>query len=126
MLKRLLAIPLFAILLCAFACPSTTIQSVGRDTSAALEGAIDAAQSQYLTTCKANPQQTPCTVINQAVAGQNALVTALEAYCGWSITSPPATPATTPCAPVSSAQAGLNAAISNANLFITELKGVIQ
>jgi hypothetical protein len=101
------------------------LEQQARNTAAALQGAIGAAQAQYQTTCTANPSQTACTVINQAVAGQNALVTAAEAYCGWSTAAPPAVTTAT-CVPVKSAQAGLQTAINNANLFVTELKGVIK
>jgi hypothetical protein len=118
LLWLLLVIPLIA-------CPTTPLEQGARNTAAALQGALQAAQTQFQTTCTSNPKQTACTVINQAVAGQNALITATEAYCGWSqAVPPPSTTAT--CVPVKSAQAGLTTAIANANLFVTELKGVIQ
>jgi hypothetical protein len=78
-----------------------------------------------MTECTATPKDSPCVIINQAVAGENSLVTAVEAYCGWSVTSPPANGAL-PCVPVKSAAAGLQAAINNATLFITELKGILK
>ena len=103
----------------------TPSEQSARNTAAALQGAITAAQAQYLTQCTATPTGKPCVIINQAVAGQNALVTAVEAYCGWSEASPPAS-STATCVPVKSAAAGLQTAINNSNLFITELKGLIQ
>jgi hypothetical protein len=110
--------------MCITACPA--LEQNARDTAAALNGAITAAQSQYQTECKSNPSEKQCLIINEAIDGQNALVTASEAYCGWSVTAPPPNPGKTPCVPVKSAQAGLQTAIANANLFITEVKGVIK
>ena len=101
------------------------LEQQARDTAAALQGALVTAQTQYTTTCQANSRQTPCTIINQAIEGQNALVTAVEAYCGWSQSAPPVIPTAT-CVPVKSAQAGLQTAINNAQLFITELKGIVK
>jgi len=101
-----------------------TPQEIGRDTVASLQGAIKAAQAQYQTSCLTAPTQPVCVNINKAVNAQNALVTSLEAYCGFS----PGTSVTdvSACIPVASAQAGLIAATSNAQVFITQLKGVIQ
>ena len=103
----------------------TPIEQNARNTAAALQGALTAAQTQYTTECTASPKDSPCVIINQAVAGQNALVTATESYCGWSTSAPPAN-GSIPCVPVKSAAAGLQAAINNATLFITELKGIIK
>jgi hypothetical protein len=111
------------ILLCGFSC--SPIQNNARDTAAALQGAITAAQAQYQATCTANPTQTPCTAINQAVAAQNLLITATEAYCNWSPAAAPSDPTAT-CVPVSSAEGALQTAINNATTFIAELKGVIK
>jgi hypothetical protein len=101
------------------------LEQQARNTAAALNGAISAAQTQFMSECTASPKDQPCVIINQAVAGQNALVTAVEAYCGWSETSPPANGAET-CVPVKGAAAGLQTAINNATLFITELKGIVK
>ena len=103
----------------------TPLEQTARNTAAALQGAIGAAQSKYQTQCTASPNLTACTVINQAIAGQNALVTATEAYCGWSPTNPPANTTAT-CVPVKSAAGGLQAAVANASLVVTELKGILQ
>jgi hypothetical protein len=113
------------LLLTLIASSCSPLEQSARNTAAALQGALGAAQAQYQATCTADPKQTACTVINQAVAGQNALVTATEAYCGWSTAAPP-TVTTATCVPVKSAAAGLQTAITNANLFVTELKGVIK
>lgn len=101
------------------------LEQQARNTAAALQGALSAAQGQYLTQCTANPKAPSCVTINRAIDGQSALVTAVEAYCGWSQASPPANGAL-PCVPVKGATAGLTTAINNANLFVTELKGLIQ
>jgi hypothetical protein len=119
-MKGLLIAPILVWCLLMTACES--LEQQARDTAAALGGAIAAAQTQYQTACTATPTATACTLINKAVAAQNALVTADEAYCGFS----PGTPLTTACTPVKSAEAGLSAAISNATPFVTELKAIIQ
>lgn len=119
MKKMLLVIPLLILIGCS------PIEQNARNTAAALQGAIIAAQTSQQASCSANPKQTACTVINNAIAGQTALITSITAYCGWSMTNPPADPNAT-CTPVKTAQAGLQAAIANATVFITELKGVIK
>lgn len=112
-----------ALTLATVAC--SPLEQQARNTAAALQGAISAAQTKYLTQCQANPKDSPCVIVNKAVDGQNALVTAVEAYCGWSVTAPPANGSQT-CVPVKSASAGLQTAINNANLFVAELKGILQ
>jgi hypothetical protein len=105
----------------------TPLEQSARNTAAALQGALTAAQTQYQSTCTTNAKQPACVAINEAIAGENALVTATEAYCGWKAgTIAPGTTLSAACVPVKSAAAGLTQAIANANLFITELKGVIQ
>src|ERR1039458_70016 len=93
--------------------PPPTIQSSARDASAALNGLLVAAQTQYLTTCKANPTQTACQTINRGIAVQNILITADQAYCGWSATVKPTDPNAT-CVPVQGTSSALNTAISDA------------
>ena len=99
------------------------LEQNARDTAAALNGAIVSAQAHYQTSCTANPSQTPCQTINRAVSGQNALITAIDAYCGWSANTPPANP-NAPCVPVKGAEQSLNAAVLNANTLINQLKGL--
>lgn len=101
------------------------LEQNARNTAAALQGAIVAAQTSQQSSCSANSQQESCIVITKAINGQTALVTSIEAYCGWSITNPPSDPNAT-CVPVKTAQAALETAIANATTFITELKGVIK
>ena len=100
------------------------IENQARDTAAALSGAIVAAQTTYQANCVANPEQQVCQLINRGVAGENALITAVETYCGWtpSIVPPDAT---AQCVPVKSAQAALEAAIANASTLTLEIKGAI-
>jgi hypothetical protein len=110
--------------LCLITTACSPIEQNARNTAAALQGALGAAQAKYQTTCAADKTQTACTTINRAIDGQNALVTAVEAYCGWSVLAPPANGAQ-PCVPVKGATAGLQTAINNANLFVTELTALI-
>jgi hypothetical protein len=122
-MRRIATMFLTVTLLLATAC--SPLEQQARNTAAALQGALGAAQAKYQTTCTADKTQSVCVTINRAVDGQNALVTALEAYCGWSQTAPPANGSQT-CVPVKGASAGLQTAINNANLFVSELKGVVQ
>lgn len=117
---------LLAVILCLSltACPKVPLADTARDTYAALGGAIAAAQTQYQTQCTADPKGQACVIINQAIASQNLLITATETYCGWSVASPP--PVGTVCAPVPSAETALRTSISNAQLFITQLKGALK
>jgi hypothetical protein len=122
-MKRIALFLIFALMLSTVAC--SPLEQQARNTGAALSGALLAAQAQYLTQCQASPKDAPCLTINRGVDGQNALITATEAYCGWSQSVPPAN-GTATCVPVKGATAGLQTAINNANLFVTELKGVIH
>ena len=119
-LGRLLIVT--ALSLAMVAC--TPIEQQARNTAAALQGAIVAVQAQYQATCTPNPSQASCVSINKGVAAQNLLITATEAYCGWSTSAPPSNPMVT-CVPVKGAQAALQTAILNANAVITELKGLV-
>lgn len=100
------------------------IEQQARDTAAALSGSIVAAQTQYQANCAANPTQQVCQLINRGVVGENALITAVETYCGWTVTAAPPDPTAT-CVPVKSAQAALQAAIANATALTLEIKGAI-
>lgn len=119
-MKKLLLLPLLLVLT---ACPK--FEQNARDTAAALGGAVTAAQAQHQTDCKAAPATAPCVLINKGVDAQNALITGIEAYCGWTAGVLPTDP-NAACKPVSTAQAGLQTAISNANVLIGQLKGIIQ
>lgn len=119
---------LAVIVLCAAILPTlacSPIEQSARNTAAALAGAIGAAQTQYQSICTSDKTQTACVTIDRAIDGQNALVTAVEAYCGWSVTAPPANGAL-PCVPVKGATAGLQTAINNATLFVTELTSLTK
>lgn len=122
-MKSVVSALVICLLLVTTAC--SPIETKARDTAAALQGAILAAQSQYQTPCTADPTQAACKTISKAVAGQNALITSIEAYCGWSTTNPPAD-ATAKCSPVKSAEPALQTAIANADEFLNELKGVLK
>jgi hypothetical protein len=111
-----------ATLLCLAGC--SPIENRARDAAAALSGSIVAGQSKYQASCVANPGQEICQVINRAVAGENALVTAVETYCGWSVALAPPDPGA-PCVPVKSAETALEAAIANAAALTIEIKGAL-
>ena len=100
------------------------LENQARDVAAALSGSILAAQSKYQESCVANPAQAICQAINRGVSGQNALVTAVETYCGWAVTPPPLDPSAK-CVPVKSASAALQAAISNATALTVQIKGAL-
>lgn len=100
------------------------LENQARDTAAALSGSIVAAQTKYQTSCAANPAQEICAVINRGVSGENALITAVESYCGWMPTLAPPDPTAT-CVPVKSAQAALQVAIANAATLTLQIKGAI-
>lgn len=111
-----------ACLLPMMAC--TALENQARDAAAALSGSIIAAQSRHQATCTADPAQEICRVINRGVSAQNALITAIETYCGWPVTLGPTDP-NAKCAPVRSAEATLKAAIANAAALTQEIKGAI-
>lgn len=98
------------------------LENQARDVAAALSGSIIAAQSKYQSSCAANPSQAICAAINRGVSGENALVTAVETYCGWAVAPPPIDP-NAKCVPVKSATAVLQAAISNAAALTLQIKG---
>jgi hypothetical protein len=100
------------------------VESQARNTAAALSGSIVAAQSKYQGSCTANASQEVCQIINRGISGENALITAVEAYCGWTPTLAPPDPQAT-CTPVKSAQAALVAAIANAAALTVQIKGAI-
>jgi hypothetical protein len=121
-MKRLTTMLMIVCLLALVGC--SPVENQARDTAAALSGAIVAAQTEYQASCAANPKQQVCEVINRGVSGENALVTAVEAYCGWSVTLAPPDP-TAKCVPVKSAEAALRAAIANAATMTLQIKGAL-
>ncbi len=121
-MKRVLSVVLVLMLLLASV--GCELAKTGRDTAAALSGAIESAQNKHLDECKANPTLPVCTSINRAVAAQNALITALETYCGWSVNEPP--PLDSKCVPVKSAEGALQAALNNAKPFVGQMQAVAQ
>lgn len=120
-MKKKLAVLLICILPLIACSP---LEQQARDAAAALGGAITAAQAQHQE-CKSAPQALTCVTINKAVDGQNALVTSIEAYCGWTAGVMPSDP-NAKCVAVKGAAPALQTAIANANEFITQLKGVIH
>jgi len=121
-MKYVTTVLIVACLMTMVAC--SPLENQARDTAAALSGSIVAAQTKYQATCAANPAQEICQVINRGVSGENALITAVETYCGWSETLAPPDPSAK-CVPVKSAQAALQAAISNAASLTLQIKGAL-
>lgn len=119
---RKLLVLVVALTLATVAC--SPLEQQARNTAAALQGVIVAAQAKYHDSCVGNPSQNVCQVINKGVSGENALVTSIETYCGWSTTMPPAD-VNAKCVPVKGATAALQAAIANAAQLTTEIKGVL-
>ncbi len=115
------------------------LENQARDAAAALSGSIVAAQTKYQAACAADPTQEICRVINRGVSGENALITAIETYCGWAATpdpsgpkaGPPGAPTLAPpdpaakCVPVRSAETALRSAIANAATLTLQIKGAI-
>ena len=125
-MKTTLTIATMLLTLVLSKCPNDGgLAQHARDTAAALNGAIVDAQKQNQASCNENNSQPKCIIINKAVDGQNALVTAVEAYCGWSTANPPIN-LNGQCVPVATAADGLKTAIANADLFIVEIKGVVK
>jgi len=100
------------------------LEEQGRDAAAALSGSIIAAQAKYQASCTANASQPICQAINKGVSGENALITAVETYCGLSVNPAPPDP-TAKCVPVKSAQAALQAAVANAAALTAQIKGAL-
>jgi hypothetical protein len=100
------------------------LEQQARNTAAALQGVIVAAQAKYHDSCVGNPSQNVCQLINKGISGQNALITAGETYCGWSPSAPPADP-NAKCVPVKGAEAALRSGISNATQLTLEIKGAL-
>ena len=100
------------------------LENQARDAAAALSGSIVAAQVKYQASCTAKPSQEICQVINRGVSGENALITAVETYCGWAATMAPPAPSAT-CVPVKSAEAALRTAIANAAILTAQIRGAI-
>src|SRR5512146_1015555 len=104
---------------------STPLENNARDAAAALGGTLTVAIAQNQTACTANPAASACQLIARGVATQNALITAIETYCGWSTTVPPAD-MTAKCVPVKGAIPTLQSAIANANAMTLEVKGIVK
>lgn len=100
------------------------LEKQARDTAAALQGSLLAAQAKYQASCSAEPHQNICEAINRAISAQNGLITTTEAYCGWAAMSPPPD-RTAKCVPVRGAENAFRAAIANAQEVTKEIKGAM-
>ena len=121
-MRKLFTIALALTMLPMLAC--SPLENQARNTAAALSGSIVAAQAKYQGSCTANPSQQICQAINRGVSGENALITAVETYCGWAVTSAPPDP-NAECIAVKSAEAVLQAAIANAAGITLQIKGAL-
>ncbi len=121
-MTRLTSIPLVICLLAMLGC--SPLENQARDAAAALSGSITAAQTKYQASCTAKPSQEICQFINRGVSGENALITAVETYCGWAVTPAPPDP-NAKCVPVKSAQSALQTAIANAATLTLQIKGAL-
>jgi hypothetical protein len=122
LMKKLFTIVVVFGVLPMLAC--SPVETQARDSAAALSGSIIAAQTRYQASCTANPSQQICQVINRGVSGENALITAVETYCGWVVTLAPPDP-NAKCVPVKSAEAALQTAIANAAALTLQIKGAL-
>jgi hypothetical protein len=111
--------------LALFAVGCSPLEQNARDVSAAAQGYIDQAQSIHQTECVANPSLSVCQIINRAVDAQNALVDAVESYCGWPTrpTDQELAVATANCQKISTAQAALSTAVRNVDNLMGDLRG---
>lgn len=114
-MRKLIAAILPILLLVS--CKVDPVIGAGRDTAAASQGAIIAAQAQ----CSATPSAKVCTYLPQAISAQNLLVTSLETACGWSPNLPPVDP-NAKCVVVQGALPALTAATQNIQTVLLELK----
>ncbi len=121
-MRKLFTIALALGVLPMLAC--SPLENQARDVAAALSGSIVAAQAKYQGSCTANPSQQICQAINRGVSVENALVTAVETYCGWAVTPAPPDP-NAKCVPAKSAQAVLQAAVANALALTLQIKGAL-
>jgi hypothetical protein len=121
-MRKLFTIVLVLGVLPMLAC--SPLENQARDAAAALSGSIVAAQAKYQGNCTANPSQPICQAINRGVSGENALITAVETYCGWAVTPAPPDP-NAKCVAVKSAQGVLQAAVANAASLTLQIKGAL-
>ena len=121
-MKRLMVLVTLIAVVPTLGC--SPLENQARDTAAALSGSIVAAQSKYQSSCAANSSQDICQILNRGISGQNALITSVETYCGWTPTLAPPDPMAK-CVPVKSAQQALEAAIANAASLTVQIKGAL-
>ncbi len=121
-LMKLTTLLLVLCLLPLLAC--SPMEQQARDAAAALSGSIVAAQSKYQAACQVNPSLDVCRLINRGVSAENALITAVETYCGWATTPAPPDP-NAHCVPVKSAEQALRVAIANAATMTSQIRGAI-
>lgn len=122
--KILFAVNLIGSALISAGCNNFVKASV--DTLAAAQGFIAQAQVNHSAQCTANPSLAfPCQTINQAVAAENAAVSALEVYCSVPVAPTPDTlkaQGNAACNPNPSAKTVLINALSNLGKIVSDYK----
>lgn len=105
-----------------------------RDAIAASKGAIETAQTKYVDSCKTDPTQQPCVVINKAVDSYNLAIESLRLYCSGTpaagtqpfVLSADGTSGGGPCVIDKSVQPKLDAAVASLNSILADVKGLTQ
>ena len=101
------------------------LESKARDVSATAQGYISQAQTIHRAECIQDRTKPVCQTINQAVGAQNALLDAIETYCGWPV-RPTAeqlrTAAGTSCKRSQPSQEFLQNSISNLSAIMEDIK----
>ena len=123
-MKRIFTIFVLALVPWIAGCPGgQPAEKNARDTIAVATGLIQSAQTEYKAECTALPTAPKCVLINDAVHGQNAAITATEAYCNFQVN---VSLSTDVCQPVKSAAGALTSAIANLANFVGEIKAIMS
>lgn len=113
---------------CGLLAGCTSFVRASVDTLAAAQGFIGQAQKNHQAECSVDPSKDfPCQTINQAVAAQNAAVSALEIYCQLPAAPDPATLAnmgTKACNENPSAKDVLSSSLSNLTQILASYKSL--
>jgi hypothetical protein len=120
---------LFAVLVCVLVLAGCTPKLVdnARNAIAAASTFLKATQDQYTASCVANATQPVCVSIKAAIGANNALIDAVNIYCGGT----PANGAASwdqggACVPVPNAEAGLVSATNNLATVIGDLRTIVN
>lgn len=123
-MRKLLLLPVMALLLCGFACPgSQPLEQTARDTVATAKGYLDAAKVHHpecAAPAEGTPVSTNCQIISRGVAAKDSVIDALNIYCA----SPDYSNNGGPCVPNKDLQPKLQEALNNLNQTITDVKAI--